>query len=217
MPFFAWFLWGRAALCCWLGWRFLPGVSCLAFVVARRAVLLAGVAFLAWLLQWRAAPCCRCVLGRVGASYSLSSPNRPPPSPAHPAIPARLAALRVGAGTEMRVPVFRCRRTRDRTGKGWAVPTISARSVRRTAHPLNGRGAKSRPPNPDSQTARQTNRLPGSHVRRITPAVVKMRIAGGETSHWHLAQPQQAHDCYQKAEQKKVSCLRFLILGFLPM
>ena len=25
MPFFAWLLWWRAALCCWLGWRFLPG------------------------------------------------------------------------------------------------------------------------------------------------------------------------------------------------
>jgi hypothetical protein len=31
----------------------------------------------------------------VGALSSLRSPNRPPPSPAHPAIPARLAALRV--------------------------------------------------------------------------------------------------------------------------
>lgn len=74
------------------------------------------------------------------ASYSLRSPNRPPPSPAHPAIPARLAALRVGTQIEMhgffgflaasfcqpltrfflfpRDPAFRCRRTRDRTGKG---------------------------------------------------------------------------------------------------
>ena len=48
--------------------------------------------------------CCVLRAGRVGAS-SLRSPNRPPPSPAHPAIPGTAnAALRVGSETRMRLP-----------------------------------------------------------------------------------------------------------------
>ena len=137
--------------------------------------------------------------GGVGADLASAGSMRHPPSPAHPAIPTRLAALRVGAQAEMpvlfasrlhcfacvlpalfllsRVPAFRCRRTRDRTGKGGAVPTISARSVRRTAHPLSGRGAKQRHSNHSTdcsplaraQSAATPPENPADHQPKVMP------------------------------------------------
>ena len=65
-----------------------------------------------------------------------------PPQAAAPAIPSRLAALRVGAQTKnagSRIPV---QAHTGSHGQGVSRPTISARSVRRTAHPLNGRRAR---------------------------------------------------------------------------
>ena len=90
------------------------GVSCLACVVvgcfsadvSRLTCLVASHA----VLTWRA--------GGAGASYSLRSQNRPhPPQP--PAIPSRLAALRVGSEVKRNTnpPHFGCRRTRVRTAR----------------------------------------------------------------------------------------------------
>ena len=62
-------------------------------------------------------------------------------------------------------------------GQGVSRPTISARSVRRTAHPLNGRRAKQRHPcnavrakqhhpNPNNQTDSQPGVIPETPLRR---------------------------------------------------
>ena len=65
------------------------------YVVACRFWRLVVACCLSPDVWWRTMPCGDGVLGG-GASYSLRSPNQPPTLPAHPYIPARIAALHCG-------------------------------------------------------------------------------------------------------------------------
>ena len=139
-----------------LGWRlWWCAVSRLAFVVACRAVLAvrAGEGG-----------------GLILAALTKSAPTLPSP-PRHP-VTARCAAGGVGERNTdclllpgcivfltfrfLACPRIPAQAHTGSTGQGVSRPTISARSVRRTAHPLNGRSAKQRHPNLDRPTYRQT-------------------------------------------------------------